>query len=234
LVRPRTPLHLEVSLNLSWPLKIQQKLRITFLRLSPALEPLLHRQNGRDLCRLEDWFFPSPICSSPSAQARYAPIIHHHRRSNFLANSSAVLFDHHVPERGPHTPTRGSNAPTHGSHSPPCVRQSPPCNCCVLSFFLLCCVTFCNLLWLYCFVFSPICLVIRCFRVDLFFPFFLVSFCKLFFPVTSHLNLHGLFRRLFRFLNGVFGIDGSIHHSMCRGKSFSWAAFASFFFISSI
>jgi hypothetical protein len=67
-----------------------------------------------DLCRLEDRFFPCPICSSPSTRARHAPISHNHRSSSSQADSSVALFDHHVPECGPHAPASGSSAPARG------------------------------------------------------------------------------------------------------------------------
>jgi hypothetical protein len=82
-----------------------------------------------DLCRLEDRFFPCPICSFPSAQARYASISHNHRRSSSQADFSVVLFVNHAPERGPYAPASGSNAPERAAHALPrvrrCAAQSP-------------------------------------------------------------------------------------------------------------
>ena len=75
---------------------------------------------------------------------------------------------------------------------------------CFLSFFLICCVTFCYFLLSSSFVVSPFCVVFRCFGVDFFFFYFLFPFGSFFSMVTSHLNLHGIFGRLFRRLNGVF------------------------------
>ena len=88
-------------------------------------------------------------------------------------------------------------------------------SCCVLSFFLICCVTFCNFLLLSCFVVSLFCLVFRCFGVDFLFLYFWFSFGSFFFTVTSHLNLHGLFGRLFRCLNEVFGLPMVVSIIVC-------------------
>jgi hypothetical protein len=118
-----------------------------------------------DLCRLEDWFFPSPICSSLSAQARHVPLIHLHRRSCFSTNSSAVPFDHHAPERVLHAPERVPAtllrvdltrwrmvATCCPEYADPSLRSRS----CVLSCFLICLVTFCYFLLSSCFVVSPI------------------------------------------------------------------------------
>ena len=89
------------------------------------------------------------------------------------------------------------------------------CSCCVLSFFLLCCVTFCNFLWLYCFVVSPFCLVFRCFGVDFLFLYFWFLFGSFFFIVILHINLHGLFGHLFICLNGVFKLPMVVSIIVC-------------------
>jgi hypothetical protein len=139
-----------------------------------------------DLCRLEDWFFPSPICSSPSAQARHVPLIHLHRRSCFLAISSAAPFDHHASERGPHAPASGSNALARGGHGCPESADVILRSCsCVLGCFLICSVTFCYFLLSSCFVVSPFCVVFRYLRVDFLFIFgFLL---EAFFPRLLHI-----------------------------------------------
>jgi hypothetical protein len=86
---------------------------------------------------------------------------------------------------------------------------------CVLSFFLICCITFCYFLLSYCFVGSPFYVVFRCFGVDFLFLYFLLSFGSFFSTVTSRLNLHGVFRRLFRCLNGVFGLPMVVSIIVC-------------------
>jgi hypothetical protein len=169
-----------------------------------------------DLCRLEDWFFPSPICSSPSAETRQAPIIHHHQRSSSPAISSAVLFDHHAPERGLHAPASGSKRRrVVTTRCPESAVVHLRSNCCVLSLFLICYVTLCNFLLGFCLVACFFCLVFRCFGVDFIFLYFWLPFGSFFSTVTSHLNLHGLFGRLFRCLNGVFGLPMVVSIIVC-------------------
>jgi hypothetical protein len=88
-------------------------------------------------------------------------------------------------------------------------------SCCVLSFFLICCVTFCNFLLLSYFAVCSFCLVFRCFGVDFIFLYFWFPFGSFFSIVTSHLNLHGLFGRLFRCLNGVYGLPMVVSIIVC-------------------
>jgi hypothetical protein len=98
-----------------------------------------------DLCRLEDWFCNSPICSSPLVQASHAPILLYHRRFSFSNESSEVPFNHHTPECSSHAPTSGSMRQRVGPMRRAASVEALLCHyCCVLSFFLPCCVTSCN------------------------------------------------------------------------------------------
>ena len=102
---------------------------------------------------------------------------------------------------------------------------------CVLSFLLICYVTFCNFLLLSCFVVSLFCLVFGCFGVDFLFLYFWFPFGSFFSTVTSHLNLHGLFGCLFRCLNGIFRLPMVVSIIVCTAaRVFSRVAFAPFFF----
>jgi hypothetical protein len=91
----RTPPHLEFSLDpsldlfidLSLTLKIQHKLWIAFLRISPALERLLHLQNGWICVGLKTGFF----------QVRSAPL--HQPKPD--TRRSSITIDAPAPRRSP-------------------------------------------------------------------------------------------------------------------------------------
>jgi hypothetical protein len=82
-------------------------------------------------------------------------------------------------------------------------------SCCVLSFFLLFCVTLCNFLWHF------VCVV------DIFYFSFWFLFGNLFSTITFHLNLYGFLGSLFKCLIGVFVLPINLSiTSMRRGKRF--------------
>ena len=91
----RTPFYVEFSLDfslhlaidLSRTLKIQQKLWSALLRLSPALERLLHSHNGRICVGLKTSFF----------LVRYAPLYQPKPDTRL----SAITFDVPAPRRTP-------------------------------------------------------------------------------------------------------------------------------------
>jgi hypothetical protein len=211
----RSPFSLEFSLDLtldlvidlSLTLNIQQDLWSAPFRLFPALERLLHHHNGRICVGLKTGFF----------HIRSAPI-HQPKPDTRL---SAITIDVPAPRRTPQwffltttrrsvvhkllrvDLTRRSTRYLESADAMPRVLRS--C-CCVLSFFLYC--------------FCPFCLVLRCFGVDFlilfwFTVYFLFPFGSFFSTVTFHLNLHGVFGRLFRCLNGVFGLPMVVSIIVC-------------------
>jgi hypothetical protein len=206
-------LPIDLSLDLSLLLKIQQVPWIAFLRLSLASERLLHRLNGRICVGLKTGFF----------QVRSAPLHEPKPDTRQSSISTDVPAFQRTPQRSRSTTTRRSVGYTLLRVDLtrwrvcltrcPAFDEGPLCgSCCVFESTT---VILCNFLWLYCLVISPICLVFRCFGVDLFFPFFLVSIWKFFFIVTSHLNLHGVFGRPFRCLNGVFELPMVVSITVC-------------------
>ena len=182
----KTPSYLEVSLDLSLDLsrilKMQQKLWIAFLRLSPILERLLHHQNGRICVGLKTGFF----------QVQYAPFHQPKLDTRLSSITTDTLVSWRTLQWCLSTSMRWSVVHmllrmdlTRWLVGPMCWPESTDvplhCSCCVLSFFLLCYVTLCNFLWLYCFVVSPFCLVFICIGVDFLFLYFWFPFGSFFF-----------------------------------------------------
>jgi hypothetical protein len=172
--------------------------------------------NGRICVGLKTGFF----------QVRYAPLHQPKldtRRSSITidapsspAISSAVPFDHHALERG-RTLLRVDlmRRRVVATRCPESAVVHLRSSCCVLSLFLICFVILCNFLLLSCFVACFLCLVFRCFGVDFIFLYFWFPFGSYYSPVTSYLSLYGVFGRLFRCLNGVFGLPMVVSIIVC-------------------
>jgi hypothetical protein len=213
----RTPSNLEFSLDfsldlfidLSQILNIQQQQRI-------SLECLPLRLYGRICAGLKTGFF----------QVRYAPL-HQPKPDTCLSSiSTGAPASWRTPQRLLSTTTRRSVVRTLlrvdltrwrvvATRCPVSADVILRSCCCVLSCSLICSVTFCYFLLSSCFVISPFSVVFRCFGVDFLFLYFLFPFGSFFSTVTSRLNLHGVFGRLFRCLNGVFGLPMVVSIIVC-------------------
>jgi hypothetical protein len=213
----RTPSNLEFSLDfsldlfidLSQILNIQQQLWI-------SLECLPLRLYGRICAGLKTGFF----------QVRYAPL-HQPKPDTCLSSiSTGAPASWRTSQRLLSTTTRRSVVRTLlrvdltrwrvvATRCPDSADVILRRCCCVLSCFLICSVTFCYFLLSSCFVISPFSSVCRCFGVDFLFLYFLFPFGSFFSTVTSRLNLHGVFGRLFRCLNGVFELPMVVSIIVC-------------------
>ena len=205
-------------------LKKQQQQWIASLHLPLATKRLLHCLNGRIYVGLKIDFF----------KVRYAPLHQPKPVTRLSSITIDVPASQQTPQRSLSTTTRQSVVYTLMRVDLSCRCVGPMCcvasvgtplcsSCYVLSFFLLCCITFCNFLWLYCLVFIPICLVFRRFvcGVDLFSFLFWFLFGNLFSTISLNLNLHGFLGSLFRFSFGVFVLLMSVPiTSISHDKSF--------------
>jgi hypothetical protein len=180
------------------------------------LERLLHLQNGRICVGLKTGFFQ--VRSAPLHQPKPGT-----RRSSITTDAPAPRRS---PQRALSITTRRSVVCTllrvdltRRRVVATCCPESTVVHyrssCCVLSLFLICYITLCNFLLDFCWVACFFCLVFRCLGVDFIFFYFWLPFGSFFSTVTSHLNLHGLFGRLFRCLNGVFGLPMVVSIIVC-------------------